>query len=349
MSSRVGPPLLELTKARLREFFREPGALFWVFVFPVLMALVLGFAFRDRPPEKLPVGLVVAHGSKSRELLGTLSHAGTLRPVTFSSPADGREALRTGKIALLIEEGSPFLYRFDPTRPDSRVARLEVNEAIERAAGRRDHAAFREEVIHEKGSRYIDFLLPGILGLNLMGTGMWGIGFAIVTSRIKKTLKLLVATPMRKRDYLLCHLLARLVFLAFEVTVILLFARLVFDVPIRGSLLLLLLAAFLGAMSFSGIGLLTTARAQSVEVASGLMNFVMLPMWLVSGTFFSIERFPQSLQPVIRALPLTALNNALRAVMLEGRDLSALGTDLLLLMLWGAAAFAVALKIFRWQ
>ena len=345
--TRVGPPLWELTKARLREFFREPGALFWVFVFPLLMALVLGFAFRDRPPERIPVG--VTQGRNSREIRDALTGAGTVRPIPFLSSADGLEALRTGKIALLIEDGAPLIYRFDPTRPDARVARFEVNEAIQRAHGRDDPMSVQEEAVHEKGSRYIDFLLPGILGLNLMGTGMWGIGFAIVTSRIKKTLKLLVATPMRKRDYLLCHMFARLVFLVFEVAIILLFGRLIFEVPIRGSLAVLSLASLLGAMCFSGIGLLTTARARSLEVGSGLMNLVMLPMWLVSGTFFSVERFPESLQPVIRILPLTALNDALRSVMLEGKGITSLGMELTVLLIWGAASFAAALRIFRWQ
>jgi ABC-2 type transport system permease protein len=345
--TRFGPPLWELTKARLREFLREPGALFWVFVFPLLMALVLGFAFRDRPPERIPVG--VTQGKGSRDIRDALTGAGTVRPILFLSPADGFEALRTGKIALLVECGPPLVYRFDPTRPDARVARLEANEAIQRAHGREDTVSVQEEAVREKGSRYIDFLLPGILGLNLMGTGMWGIGFAIVTSRIKKTLKLLVATPMRKRDYLLCHMIARLVFLVFEMTVILVFGRMIFEVPIRGSLAVLSLASLLGAMCFSGIGLLTTARARSLEVASGLMNFVMLPMWLVSGTFFSIERFPASLQPVIRVLPLTALNDALRAVMLEGKGIESIGTELAVLAIWGAVSFAVALRIFRWQ
>jgi ABC-2 type transport system permease protein len=345
--TRVGPPLWELTKARLREFFREPGALFWVFIFPLLMALVLGFAFRDRPPERIPIG--VTQGRNSREIRDALTGGGTVRPILFLSPADGFEALRTGKIALLVEGGPPLVYRFDPTRPDARVARLEVNEAIQRAHGRDDPVSVQEEAVHEKGSRYIDFLLPGILGLNLMGTGMWGIGFAIVTSRIKKTLKLLVATPMRKRDYLLCHMIARLVFLVFEVGVILAFGRLIFEVPIRGSLVTLSLASLLGAMSFSGIGLLTTARAQSLEVGSGLMNLVMLPMWLVSGTFFSVDRFPGSLQPVIKILPLTALNDALRAVMLEGKGITSIGTEMAVMAIWGALSFAVALRIFRWQ
>jgi len=335
-------PLFALTRARVLEFIREPEAVFWVFAFPVIMALVLGFAFRDHAPDKLPVGTLGDRAS-------VVSKAGTLKTLVYPSLAEGLQALRTGKIALLVESGEPLVYHFDPTRPDARLARLEVDDAIQRAAGRSDPVRFREEPMHEKGSRYIDFLLPGILGLNLMGTGIWGIGFGIVNARLKKTLKLMTATPMRKSEYLLAQILSRLFFLLLEITVILVFGVVAFRVPIRGSIVLLVSTALLGALSFAGLGLLVAARAQTLEGASGLMNLIMVPMWLLSGVFFSAERFPQAIQPLIRALPLTALNDALRAVMLEGKGVAAIGLEILLLAGWGIASFAVALKIFRWQ
>jgi ABC-2 type transport system permease protein len=345
--SRPRPPLYALTRARVLEFIREPEAVFWVFAFPVIMALVLGFAFRDHAPDKIPVG--VTGESQSRPLGALPQQSPVLNTTPFATVEDGLQALRTGKIALLVEGGDPLVYHFDPTRPDARLARLEVDDAIQRAAGRRDSVHFREEPMHEKGSRYIDFLLPGILGLNLMGTGIWGIGFGIVNARLKKTLKLMTATPMRKSEYLLAQILSRFVFLVLEIAVILLFGVLVFGVPIRGSLTLLLFTALLGSLSFAGLGLLVAARAQTLEAASGLMNFVMVPMWLVSGVFFSAERFPKAAQPLIRALPLTALNDALRAVMLEGKGLPPIAGELLLLAAWGLVTFGIALKIFRWQ
>jgi ABC-2 type transport system permease protein len=336
-----------LTRARVLEFVREPEAIFWVFAFPVLMALVLGFAFRDRPPDPLPVGVVA--GPSAGSLSAALAKSSGVRPVPFATREDGLAALRIGKIALLVEEAPDLVYRFDPTRPDARLARLEADDAIQRYRGRRDPAAPKEALVHEKGSRYIDFLVPGILGLNLMGTGIWGIGFSIVNARLKKTLKLMVATPMRKSEYLFAQILSRFVFLILEVAVILVFGVFVFGVPVRGSVALLLLAAFLGALSFAGLGLLVVARAQTLEAASGLMNLVMVPMWLLSGVFFSAERFPKATQPLIHALPLTALNDALRAVMLEGKGVPAIGRELAVLALWGAISFAAALKIFRWQ
>ena len=340
-------PLAALTRTRLLEFVREPEALFWVFAFPIIMALVLGFAFRDRPPDPIPVGIVA--GPFTDEIARALARPGTIQPATYPSVADGLEALRTGKIALLIEQSGSLLYHFDRTRPDARIARLEVDDALQRARGRTDPTPAREEIVHEKGSRYIDFLLPGILGLNLMGTGIWGIGFSIVNARLKKTLKLMVATPMRKSHYLLAQMFSRFIFLVLEVAVILLFGVLAFQVPVRGSLALLVLTTFLGALSFGGMGLLVASRARTLEAANGLMNLVMVPMWLLSGVFFSSERFPQAAQPFIKALPLTALNNALRAVMLEGRTVPAVAGSLAVVAVWGALSFAVALKIFRWQ
>ena len=314
--SKARSPLYALTRSRFLEFVRQPEALFWVFGFPIIMSLVLGFAFRDRPPDPLPVGYV--DGAGAAELASALGKPGTLKPIAFPGASAANEALRVGRIALFVEETPELTYRFDPTRPDSRLARLEADDAIERARGRTDVAKAREELVREKGSRYIDFLLPGLLGLNLLSTGLWGIGFSIVDARMKKTLKLMTATPMRKSEYLLSHMFSRFFLVVLETCVILTFGVLAFGVPVRGSVGLLILLAFAGGFTFAGLGLLCAARTQTLEGANGIMNLVAIPMWLVSGTFFSAERFPDALQPLIRALPLTALNNALRAVMLEG-------------------------------
>jgi ABC-type polysaccharide/polyol phosphate export permease len=352
------PPLYTLTRARILEFVREPEALFWVFAFPIIMALVLGFAFRDRPPDPLPVGVVA--GQTSPAISQTLEKSGLLRPLAYPDLETGLHGLRTGKITLLVEEnqgvgtdasgaGLGLVYHYDATRPDARLARLEVDDALQRARGRQDPSPPKVALIQEKGSRYIDFLIPGILGLNLMGTGIWGVGFSIVNARLKKTLKLMVATPMRKSDFLLAQMLSRFVFLVLEVAVILAFGVWAFEVPVRGALWLLSLITVVGAVSFAGIGLLVVARARTLEAASGLMNLVMVPMWLLSGVFFSSDRFPDAAQPFIRALPLTALNDALRAVMLEGSGVLAVSGELAILTGWCVVSFAVALAIFRWQ
>lgn len=338
--------LQELTICRMKEFLREPEAVFWVFLFPVLLAIVLGFAFREKPPDRSPVGVVA--GPEAERTLAALARSPGLLPRPYEA-GEGREALRTGKISLLVEPGPPVVFRFDPTRPESRIARLEAGDALQRAAGRTDPLPVRVEEVTEKGSRYIDFLIPGLLGMNLMGTGIWSIAFSITTARNRRVLKRLIATPMRRSDYLLSQIAGRMIFLPLEIVLLAGFGWLVFDVPMRGSILLLLAVCLLGAVSFCGLGLLVGSRARTIEGASGVANLVMMPMWLLSGVFFSSERFPDAVQPLIRALPLTALNEALRAVMNEGHGFLNTAPQLAILTAWGLASFAAALAIFRWK
>ena len=344
--ARVRPALVELTLVRVKEFLREPEALFWVFAFPLLLTLSLGFAFREKPPDRIPVGIVA--GAHAQERLAALSKSPALLPRIYEE-TEGREALRRGKISLLVEGDAQPVYRFDTTRPDARGARLEVDDALQTAGGRRDVVAAREEHVREPGSRYIDFLVPGLLGMNLMGTGMWGVGFTVVSARMKKLLKRFVATPMRKSDYMLAQFLSRLVFLVIEVSVLVIFARLVFGVTIHGSFVTFVLVCIIGGFAFSGIGLLTASRAKTIEAASGLMNLIMMPMWLCSGVFFSYERFPDAAKPFIQLLPLTALNDALRAVMNDGLPLAQVLPYLAILAVWAVACFVIGVRIFRWQ
>lgn len=343
-------PLLELTVCRAKEFLREPEALFWVFAFPVLLAIALGLAFREKGPDQIPVGVVAVEGESAAadRAVSTLARSPVLLPRRYAA-AEGREALRTGKISLLVEAGPPVVFRFDETRPDSRIARLEADNALQQAAGRKDAVAVRAEKVTEKGSRYIDFLIPGLLGMNLMGSGIWSLAFSVTTARNRKILKRLVATPMRKSHYLLSQMLGRLWFLLPEIIILIGGGWLIFDVAVRGSLLLLLVICLLGSLTFCGIGLLIAARVSTIEGASGLANLVMLPMWLLSGVFFSSERFPDAVQPVINLLPLTALNQALRGVITEGRTLPEVAVQLAILAGWGLLSFGVALKIFRWR
>jgi ABC-type multidrug transport system permease subunit len=201
----------------------------------------------------------------------------------------------------------------------------------------------------EPGSRYVDYLVPGLLGMNLMGGGLWGVGFVIVEMRLRKLLKRYLATPMRRSDFLIGIMCSRLIFMVPEVLVLLLFARLSFGVVIYGSLFSVLVLVLAGAFCFAGIGLLIASRAKTIETVSGLMNLVMLPMWLLSGIFFSPDRFPDALQPLIKALPLTPLIEALRAVMLEGASLDTQLWRIAICIGWGALSFVLALKWFRWN
>ena len=337
-------PLAQLTLVRFREFRREPEALFWVFVFPILLAAGLGLAFRNRPAEVLPVGALTP------ELARALGTEKGLSVERMAEPAAG-QALRTGKVALVVAPGpgGTVIYRFDDTNPEGRTARLLADAAIQRSAGRPDPVEARDKLVREPGSRYIDFLIPGLLGMNLMGSAIWGMGFAIVDARRKKLMKRLVATPMPRHDYLLSFLLSRMALLVVEVAAVAGFGYFVFGVPLRGSLASLAALCVLGSLSFSALGLLIASRARTIEAASGLMNVTMMPMWIVSGVFFSSQRFPDALQPVIRALPLTALIDALRANMLQGASLAGVAPQMGILGVWLVACFTLALKLFRWR
>ncbi|MYI75947.1 MAG: ABC transporter permease, partial [Acidobacteria bacterium] len=264
-------------------------------------------------------------------------------------PGETETALRDGLAHVVVVPGDPPRYRYDPARPESRLARQTVDDLLQRAAGRKDVWTGRDEAVTATGSRYIDWLIPGLLGMNIMGTGMWGVGFTLVLQRTRKLLMRLIATPMRRHQYLAALVAARLVLLGLEVAALVGFARLMFGVPVEGSLVALGVVSLLGAMTFSGIGLLTASRAQTIEGVSGIMNVVMAPMWICSGIFFAASNFPDPLQPFIQALPLTALVDALRSIMLDGNGLLATGPELLILAAWCAASFVLALRIFKWR
>ena len=342
--------IVELTLVRLREIMREPETVFWVFVFPLVLAAALGIAFRNRAPEAVHVG-VLASAPAADAAASALRAADGLAVELLPDDSAAARALRIGTVALVVvpDGAGAAEYRFDPSRPEARMARLVANEALQRGAGRQDPVAVREAPVSARGSRYIDFLIPGLLGMNLMGSGIWSIAFSIVTARNKKLLKRLAATPMSRSEYLLSFLLSRLAFLVAEVVLLVGFGALVFGVPMRGSLVTLGAVCLIAALAFSALGLLVASRARTVEAVSGLANLVMLPMWILSGVFFSSANFPAALQPFIRALPLTATVDALRAIMLQGATLASLAQPLLVILAWMVGPFAVALRIFRWR
>ncbi len=344
-----------LLGARMLELKREPEIIFWVFGFPLLLALGLGIAFRNKPASTTSVAVVQSAGAaQTLALLQASSDKNSPAHASIQATVLDRQAalnaFHFGKFDLVVEpnpDGS-VTYDYDPARPESVLSRSEVDAALQSAAGRRDPLATANKISSEPGSRYIDFLIPGLLGMNLMNSGMWGIGFALVEMRQRKLLKRFIATPMRRTDFLLALTSSRLLMTVIQVAALLGFGVLVFHLPVRGSLLSVLFLAALGGITFGAVGLLTACRAQKIETASGLINLVMMPMWIFSGVFFSSQHFPAKLQPLIQALPLTALNDALRAITLEGATLHSQSTRLLILALWGAISFILALRWFRW-
>ncbi len=342
----MSSPLRSLVTTRFRESLRYPETIFWTFLFPALLAGVLGIAFRGEAGA--PSVVVVSAGEGAQRVAAALAPDNAVRAFVLPGP-EAEHRLRTGRATVLVVPGSPLVYRYDPARPESRLARERVDRAIQRASGRLDPAPARDDPVTEPGARYIDFLVPGLLGMNLMGGGLWGIGWVVVEMRIRKLLKLQLTTPMPRRDFLLSHVLVRLAYIPLEIVPLLLIAWLLFGVTTAGSLAGLTFVAVIGAVSFAGLGTLVASRANTTTTISGLINLCTFPMIVLSGVFFSTSRFPDAVQPAIRALPLTALIDALRAVMVDGASVASQGPELLVLVAWGAASFVVALRIFRWS
>jgi len=339
--------VFELTRVRVLELLREPEMIFWVFAFPVMLAMVLGYAFKDRGIDPVRAGVLVEASSAGAGAADGLAGAPHVEVVPVEGRDDAFDRLHGGTVDILVEGGTRLHY--DPTRPEGETARLRVTDALQRAAGRRDPLELELVPVTETGSRYIDWLIPGLLGLNLMSTSIWGVGFALVEARQKKLIKRFLVTPMRKSSFLLSYLFSRLFFLVLEVALLVAFACWVLGVPFRGSVLAFGLVSVLGGMTFAGLGVLIASRVRTVEAASGLIYLSMMPMGLSSGVFFPYERFSEGLQPWIEALPLTALNDALRALMLDGAGLVDVGPQLAVQVAWLAVPFALGLAIFRWR
>lgn len=350
MEARSLSPLWQLVLSRVRLFLREPMAIFWVYGFPVLMMGALGLAFRDNPQERIVVDLI---GSGDLTSIQRTLSTDKRFTVNVRPEEDWQKRLQAGKTDLVIERqsgDSSASLRFwdEPRRAESRLAHYAAEVVLLRSESS-SSPPIEVKHLEKAGSRYIDFLLPGMIGMGLMGGGLWGVGFVVVDMRVRKLLKRFLATPMRRSDFLLSLMLSRLIFTLADVVVLLAFGYFAFGVRCEGSYLDLALAVLLGGASFAGIGLLVASRAQTMETVSGLMNLVMLPMWVLSGVFFSSERFPESFQPLINLLPLTALNQMLRGIMLEAKPLWTLWPQLALLATYGIVTFAVALRIFRWR
>jgi ABC transporter DrrB family efflux protein len=348
--------VLQLFLARVREFCREPVAIFWVYGFPLFLVVGLGLAFSggeaETPAFTGPVQAAVAvqdasSGAETAALQSRLEAAGLA--VIHGSAQECQRQLALGKAALIVvPNAGSYEYIFDPHRPESLITRYQVDALIQRwQAG--TAVATSERRVSQPGERYIDFLIPGLMGLNLMGGGLWGVGYTIVDMRVRKLLKRLLATPMRRSDFLLAIVGSRLVFLLPEMLLLTLVGHWGFGMPIRGGVLTLALVILAGGVMFAALGLLAASRTANTEVITGVNNLLMLPMWMLSGTFFSSSRFPEALQPLIRALPLTQANDALRAVILDGATLPTVAGPIAILAGWTVVCFLLALVLFRWS
>lgn len=342
-------PLKELIKSRIREFYREPAIVFWVFGFPLLMALGLGVAFRSKEVPIPPVAVVVNQNAQGASLLGEQLLKSEEVKAELREASAAQKELARGKVDLVVLLGTTVEFRFDPKKDSGPVARMITDKVLQAAAGRKDVLTTVDTKIEEPGSRYIDFLIPGLIGMNLMGSSMWGVGFNLVVARKRRLLRRYAVTPMKRSHFLLSYLVSRSLFLFIELCVLVTFGILMFGTHVQGSYFDLAVMATLGASAYAAIGVLVGARLENTETANGWMNFVQLPMYVLSGAFFSYERFPSWMHAPIELLPLTSMVNALRAIYNEGAGLADLGFEISVLSVWTLVSFFVASKMFRWQ
>ncbi|HSR51740.1 MAG TPA: ABC transporter permease [Acidobacteriota bacterium] len=342
-------PFWQLLVSRALMYLREPEVIFWTYGFPLILVVALGLAFNTDSGRQVQEFAVV-DGPIADNVVSSLQDDETFK-VTVLPRDEAMQRLRRNQILVVMEIDPQSLrvtYHYDPSNPESRPLRMAVNDALQRASGREDSFPARDEHVTAPGSRYVDFLVPGLIGMNIMMGGMWGIGFVIVDMRVRNQMKRLLATPVRRSTFLVATLSSRVMFFLPEAAFLLAAAWLIFGIPINGSVWAIFVMALIGVLSFAGLGLLTASRAKRLESISGLINLIMMPMWIASGIFFSASRFPDFMQPFIQALPLTQLINALRAIMLEGAPLMSQTLPLAVLAAWGGASYLVALKIFRW-
>jgi ABC-type multidrug transport system permease subunit len=349
-------PLVQLVLCRIREFFREPAAIFWVYGFPLLLALFLGIAFKSRPVEKIRMDLAItseADRPAAEAFIAKWVEQDPRLILEIHSEATARDRLRTNKtpLVLLPDPHSPTKLRYliDENRPESVLARAAADNVILRGGTQSLAVPVAEQMSDDSGARYIDFLIPGLVGMNLMGGGLFGVGFLIVDLRVRKLLKRFLATPMKKSDFLWSLVISRLLFTVTDIAILLTASYFMFGVKVHGNLLALMALVFLGGTCFGGVGLLIACRAKTLETGAGLMNAFMLPQWVVSGVFFSADHFPAVVQPLIQALPLTALINGLRTTINDGGGFAAIWWPTVILVVWGGLSFILALKLFRWR
>lgn len=331
----------QLVRYRLLRILRDREYLIWGFVFPTIMASVLALAFRPSPLE--PVRVVVVEAAGADALEQRLRGASEL-VLERATEADALAKLARGTAGVVVRPGEPPTVLEAPAREDSRAGRL----LVERALSGAPTAVLERREVEQPGARYVDFLIPGLLALTLMMNSLNQVGLSLAEMKRGKLLKRLAASPLSRAQFYLSLALARLVVALFECSFFLLLGRLAFGVPIQGSLVEIVAFALVASGSFAMISLVMGLLAKTFETYSGLNSLFTTPMVVASGVFFSSEKFPQLVQPLLKVLPLTALADGLRALILEGRPLTSLWFELAVLAVWGLVPYLLSLRALKW-
>lgn len=345
------PSMIEQIKCRWREFRREPSAFFWVMFMPVVWMLALGFAFSKPHPETYGVGWLKPSVETSWTLIihDSLSQDPQLK-LREGEKSELETQMKRGEISLIVSTAADqnMLYTLDPANPEAVRAKGHVDDRVQRVSGRQDTVRTAEDTVKAEGGRYVDFLIPGLLGLSIMTSSLFGVGMTIVSNRKENLLKRYLATPLRAYEYIVSHVFGRMIVLFAEFFAVMFVGFLIFRFKVYGNFLAYFFLAVLGAGAFTSIALLCASRTKSIPMISGLTNIISLPMMMLSGVFFSKNNFPDWLRQATEFLPLTALNDALRKIALEGLSIQSLGFEISVLCVYLVLPAILTHRLFRW-
>ncbi|PJZ40993.1 ABC transporter permease [Leptospira kmetyi] len=360
--------IFQLVSIQLKEFYREPGILFWAFVFPIAMAGVLGIAFKNRGSEEVKIAILEnsyqieelkkildsssiekSDSNQSNDKTAT-TNPGSLPSLKFLilSKQDAIRDLKRGKLNVIVERthDGKIHFSFDSDNPNGQRDYLLILAKIR--SGKTDLES-QVDRLDSKGTRYIDYLVPGMLAMGVMNSCLWGVGWNLIEMRMKKLLRRMSATPMNKLYFLLSFFFTRLIVTAVESAILLGFTLLTFENSFEGSIGAALLVYLAGNFAFACIGMFIGSRAAGSQVGNGLVNAVTFPMMVLSGIFFSYQNFPEVVLPFIRNLPLTLMADSLRAVFIEGAGLMFVIPTVISLLVYGIVFLFIGSRIFRWS
>lgn len=369
--------LIQLLLGYTREILREPGVLFWGIAFPILMSLGLGIAFTKKTDIVRKVAIIEHPGSRADSVLPIESFLDKYAKKVEASGTDSmkysitipddkmgnttinfRETtwdhamvlLKRGNLNLILDEkNGKIRYHFDPLNPDAQLTYLKLTKLLGNSGEQVKTDESRIEPLTVTGTRYIDFLVPGLIAMGVMMSCMWGLSYGIIEKRSKKLLRRMVATPMKKSYFLISMITVRVAMNFVESGLLLLFAWLVFGITIQGNVAALILIFIAGNIAFAGIAIFLSSHTSNTEVGNGFINAIVMPMMVISGIFFSYHNFPDWSIPVIKKLPLTMLADSIRSIFIEGAGYEQVSLSFFLLTAIGVLFFGAGLKIFKWH
>jgi ABC-2 type transport system permease protein len=363
--------LIQLILIHYREFIREPGILFWSIIFPVLMAWVLGIAFSKKAELAQQVAFIedsLQMNVDFRQFLNDAVYIDNPQndgPYYFEKTIHNEKLgktsfkflltdwdgglllLKRGQVNLILREYPDSLeYFFDPLNPQAKMVYILLSSTINDENLVYETASINP--LTQKGNRYIDFLIPGLIAMGVMNSLLWGISYALIDMRSKKLMRRMVATPMKRSEFLISIFLARLSITIIEALLLLIFAFAYFHISIQGSLPALMMVFLAGNIAFSGIAILISSRTANSRIGTGLINVITMPMTVLSGIFFSYHNFPDFAVPIIQKFPLTMMADSIRSIFIEGAGFAQVSLNALILSIIGIICFSIGLRTYKW-